>query len=59
MSVDRGIIVAPVTIDDVKQVLGESTNDLAALCRSSNTRYEFKFYGDGVSADGVIFNEKY
>lgn len=32
MSVDRGIIVAPVTIDDVKQVLGESTNDLAALC---------------------------
>lgn len=43
----------------MKQVLGESTNDLAALCRSSNTRYKFTFDGGGVSADGVILNEKY
>lgn len=43
MSVDRGIIVAPVTIDDVKQVLGESTNDLAALCRSSNINMMSKY----------------
>ena len=36
MSVSNGKIVAPVSIDDVKSVLGESSNDLATLCKSSN-----------------------
>lgn len=30
----NGRIIAPVSIDDVKQALGESSNDLAALCKS-------------------------
>lgn len=36
MSVNNGKIIAPVSIDDVKSVLGESSNDVATLCRSSN-----------------------
>ena len=31
---ETGIISAPVSIDDVKQALGESSNDLATLCKS-------------------------
>ena len=31
---DTGIISAPVSIDDVKQALGESSDDLATLCNS-------------------------
>lgn len=34
MSYINGIISAPVSIDDVKQALGESSNDLATLCKS-------------------------
>lgn len=34
MSISNGKIVAPVSIDDVKSILGESSNDLATLCRS-------------------------
>ena len=33
---ESGIISAPVSIDDVKQALGESSNDLATLCKSEN-----------------------
>ena len=33
---ETGIISAPVSIDDVKRVLGESSNDLATLCKSEN-----------------------
>lgn len=33
---ENGIISAPVSIDDVKQALGESSNDLATLCKSVN-----------------------
>lgn len=36
MSLKDGIISAPVSIDDVKSVLGESSNDLATLCKSDN-----------------------
>ena len=36
MSVSNGKITAPVSIDDVKSVLGESSNDLATLCKSAN-----------------------
>lgn len=33
---ETGIISAPVSIDDVKRALGESSNDLATLCKSKN-----------------------
>lgn len=36
MSVSNGKITAPVSIDDVKSVLGESSNDVATLCKSDN-----------------------
>ena len=35
MSVNNGKITPPISIDDVKSVLGESSNDLATLCKSS------------------------
>lgn len=35
MSVNNGIITAPVSIDDVKSVLGYSSGDLATLCKYS------------------------
>lgn len=34
MSLNNGIISAPVSINDVKSVLGENSNDLATLCNS-------------------------
>lgn len=40
---DSGIISAPVSIDDVKQVLGESSNDLATLCKSENINIWSKY----------------
>lgn len=33
---ETGIISAPVSIDDVKRALGESSNDLATLCKSEH-----------------------
>lgn len=36
MSYANNEISAPVSIDDIKTVLGESSNDVATLCRSSN-----------------------
>ena len=36
MSVNNGIITPPISIDDVKSVLCESSNDLATLCKSAN-----------------------
>lgn len=36
MSYANNIISAPVSIDDIKSVLGESSNDVATLCRSNN-----------------------
>ena len=36
MSLKDGIISAHVSIDDVKSVLGEGSNDLATLCKSEN-----------------------
>lgn len=36
MSVSNGKIIAPVSIDDVKSVLVESSNDVATLCKSDN-----------------------
>ena len=40
---DSGIISAPVSIDDVKQALGESSNDLATLCKSENINIWSKY----------------
>lgn len=38
-----GIISAPVSIDDVKRALGESSNDLATLCKSENINMWSKY----------------
>lgn len=43
MSVSNGKIIAPVSIDDVKSVLGESSNDLATLCKSSKINMWAKY----------------
>ena len=40
---ENGIISAPVSIDDVKQALGESSNDLATLCTSENINIWSKY----------------
>ena len=40
---ENGIISAPVSIDDVKQALGESSNDLATLCKSENINVWSKY----------------
>lgn len=40
---DSGIISAPVSIDDVKRALGESSNDLATLCKSKNINIWSKY----------------
>lgn len=40
---ETGIISAPVSIDDVKRVLGESSNDLATLCKSENINIWSKY----------------
>lgn len=62
---ENGIISAPVSIDDVKQALGESSNDLATLCKSENiniwSRYkpinckgEFKEYPIKEDSDEIV-----
>lgn len=43
MSIVDGKIVAPVSIDDVKSILGESSNDLATLCKSSKINMWAKY----------------
>lgn len=40
---ENGIISAPVSIDDVKRALGESSNDLATLCKSENINIWSKY----------------
>lgn len=40
---ETGIISAPVSIDDVKQALGESSNDLDTLCKSENINIWSKY----------------
>ena len=62
---DSGIISAPVSIDDVKRALGESSNDLATLCKSENintwSKYkpisckgEFKEYPIREDSDEIV-----
>lgn len=48
---ENGIISAPVSIDDVKQVLNESSNDLATLCKSENINIWSKY--KPISCKGV------
>lgn len=43
MALANGKITAPVSVDDVKSVLGESSNDLAALCKSANINMWAKY----------------
>ena len=43
MSIVNGIIQAPVSIADVRTVLGETSNDLATLCRSDKINMWAKF----------------
>lgn len=40
---ETGIISDPVSIDDVKRALGESSNDLATLCKSENINIWSKY----------------
>lgn len=40
---ETGIISTPVSIDDVKRALGESSNDLATLCKSGNINIWSKY----------------
>ena len=40
---NSGIISAPVSIDDVKQALRESSNDIATLCKSENINIWSKY----------------
>lgn len=47
---ETGIISAPVSIDDVKRVLGESSNDLATLCKSDNINM-WSLYKPSVNPD--------
>ena len=43
MSISNGKIIAPVSIEDVKIVLGEPSNDLATLCKSENINIWSKY----------------
>ena len=43
MSISNGKIIAPVSIEDVKTVLGETSNDLATLCKSENINIWSKY----------------
>lgn len=61
MSIVNGIITAPVSIEDVKSVLNESSNDIATLCKSNNinmwSKYKpvnlrKKFVPDTLNSDG-------
>lgn len=61
MSIVNGIITAPVSIEDVKKVLNESSNDIATLCKSNNinmwSKYKpvnlrKKFVPDTLNSDG-------
>lgn len=44
MSVNNGKITPPISIDDVKSVLGESSNDVATLCKSTKINKWRKIY---------------
>lgn len=61
MSIVNGIITAPVSIEDVKKVLNESSNDIATLCKSNNinmwskykpVKLRKKFVTDTLNSDG-------
>ena len=58
---ETGIISAPVSIDDVKQALGESSNDLATLCKSENinmwSKYKPIVYREFITIDDYHFKD--
>lgn len=43
MSLNNGIISAPVSIDDVKRALGKPSNDLGTLCKADNIKKWAKY----------------
>lgn len=43
MSVNNGKITTPISIDDVKSVLGEPSNDIATLCKSAKVNMWAKY----------------
>lgn len=59
---NTGIISAPVSIDDVKRALGESSNDLATLCTSNNINpwSRFKPVDNNITfPSNGLYNNKY
>lgn len=61
MSIVNGIITAPVTLEDVRSVLNEDSNDIATLCKSNNinmwskykpVKLRKKFVTDTLNSDG-------
>ena len=58
---ETGIISAPVSIDDVKRALGESSNDLATLCKSNNinmwAKYKPIVYNNLITIDDYHFKD--
>lgn len=54
MSYSNGIISAPVTIDDVKAALGESSNDLATLCKSEKINMWSKYKPVSYATNTII-----
>ena len=54
MSIVNGTITPPVSIDDVKSILGESSNDLATLCKSSKINMWAKY--KPVDSDSPFLN---
>lgn len=65
MSIVNGIITAPVTLEDVKSVLNEDSNDIATLCKSNNinmwskykpVKLSKKFVTDTLNSDGKSWN---
>lgn len=59
---ETGIISAPVSIDDVKRALGESSNDLATLCKSENiniwSKYKPVYKGANFITDSLNTDKK-
>lgn len=67
MSISNGIIVAPVSIDDVRSALGEASTDLGTLCKSSKINMFAKYKPirhtaigeltiDGYTRHGLVYN---
>ena len=54
MGIDRGYINGPVSITDIKTILGVSSNDLGTLCRSSRINKWAIFKPEKIAAIGSV-----